>query len=74
MLQLRHITVDQLNLEWGNFEGKLDTLSPQIEEAQVLSDAAQPPVLVRVVHATALEHSHGCELCSGEINLTGVLL
>jgi len=51
VLKLRDLTINQFDGQRGDFEDQVDTLGPQIQQGNILADAPEPPVLIRVVHA-----------------------
>jgi hypothetical protein len=73
VLQLGDLAPHEFQSQRANFKLQLDAFRSQIEESQLVLNAPKLPVLVRVVHATGLQHGHGRELCGGEVDLAGIL-
>jgi len=73
MTKFGYFVIYQFHVESTDLECESDTLSPNIKDCSFISNASQPPVLVRVVHAPGLEESDWRELGGGEVDLARVL-
>jgi len=62
MLQLRSLVFDELDVERSNLDVKLNTLCLESQDGNLILDAAELPVLIRVIHATGLQQSNWSKL------------
>jgi len=68
MEQLRSLVLDKLNIKRSNLDVKYNTLGMQSQNCNLVWNATERPVLVRIVHAARLQQSDRSELGGCKFN------